>query len=155
MCSLSRLNNDVATSSTWIYSSGTARLGGCTMNNGRFPSGFPTQIPWTRWTLFPVCFLFLSFSFLWFPSFVDVRFVYALEYTAITSLLIFWCFHVLPDLSRLSFHTFDLCYIFESCGQIFRPALMQAHWTERVWNRVFSNLSIWHLIFPPFLCTLW
>ena len=35
---------------------------------GRFPSGFPTQIPWTRWTLFSVRVLFLSF----------------------------WCFHVLP-----------------------------------------------------------
>ena len=24
---------------------GTAKLVGCTMNHGRFPSGFPTQIP--------------------------------------------------------------------------------------------------------------
>ena len=32
MYGLSRLNTDVARSSTLIYSSGPARLGGCTMN---------------------------------------------------------------------------------------------------------------------------
>ena len=48
-------------------------------------------------------------SFLFF--FVDVLFVYALDYAVITSLLMPWCFHVLPDLSQLSFYTFDLFYI--------------------------------------------
>ena len=63
MYSLSRLNNDVATSSTVIHSSGTARLGGCTMNYGRFPVFSPLPL--------------LSFSFLGFSFFliVDVRFV--------------------------------------------------------------------------------
>ena len=28
-------------------------------------------------------------------------------------------------------------------------------WTERVWNRTPSNLSIWHSFFLPFLCALW
>ena len=42
----SRLNTNVATSSTLIHSSGTARLGGYTRHCGTsFPSGFSTQIP--------------------------------------------------------------------------------------------------------------
>ena len=143
-CSISRLNNDVAASSTLVYFSGTARLGECTMNYGRFPNGFPTQIPWTRWTLFSVRFLFFSFSFLQFGFFLllFVLFVCVLEYAVITSLLMFWAFHVLPDLIQLSFYTFDL-FTFKLC------------WTERVWHRVPSNLSTWHSIFLPFLCALW
>ena len=45
-------------------------------------------------------------------AFCGLRFsffcVCVLEYAVITSLLMFWCFHVLPDLSQLSFYTFDL-----------------------------------------------
>ena len=59
----------------------------------------------------PISFIHLSAIFLFASLFVDVLFVYALEYVVITSLLIFWCFHVLPDLSQLSFYTFDLFYI--------------------------------------------
>ena len=66
----SRLNNDMATSSTLIHSFGAARLVVYTRHWGRsFPSGFPIQIPQTRWTLFSVRFLFLSFDFLPFSFF--------------------------------------------------------------------------------------
>ena len=59
----------------------------------------------------PLSFIKLSEVF-FFPSpFVDVLFVYALECVVITSLVIFCCFHVMPDLSQLSFYTFDLFYI--------------------------------------------
>ena len=76
----------------------------------------------------------LPLSFIWlfavfvFPSlFVDVLFVCALECAVITSLLYFWCFHVLPELSQLSSYTFDLCYIYLSYGKNLRPALEEAH----------------------------
>ena len=155
MYSLSRLNNDEATSSTLTYFSGKARLGGCTMNYGRFPSGFPTQIPWTRWTLFSVRFLFLSFSFLRFSFFLPLLMCglcMPLNTDAvITSLLMFWCFLVNLASTHLSYFTFKQ-YVVDI---FFRLALKQAHWTERVWNCVPSNLSIWHLIFPLFLCALW
>ena len=58
----------------------------------------------------PLSFVYLSAVF-FFPSFVDARFVYALEYAVITSLLMFWCFHVPPDLSQLGFYIFDLFHI--------------------------------------------
>ena len=78
----------------------------------------------------------LSFSFLGFSFFLFVEYAVCvcLEYAVITSLLMFWCF--LPDLSQLSFYTLGVSVLHLSCGRIFRPALKQAHWTERVWNRV-------------------
>ena len=63
-----------------------------------FQSAFPSLI-WLSTVFF-------------FPSFVDVRYVYTFEYTLITSLPMFWCFHVLPDLSQL---------LHLSCGQILSP----------------------------------
>ena len=77
-------------------------------------------------SLLPLSFIYLSAVF-FFLSFVHVRCEYALEYAVITSLLMFWCFHVLLHLSKLSFYTLDLFYISVSCGQIFRPALKQAY----------------------------
>ena len=55
------------------YTSVTARLWGYTSYCGRsFLSGFPTQIPQTRWTLVSVRFLFLSLDFLRFSFFPEV-----------------------------------------------------------------------------------
>ena len=64
----SRLNSNSAASSTLTHSSEMAREGGYKIHSARsLPGGFPTQAPYTRWTLFSYCFFLLSFHFLRFP----------------------------------------------------------------------------------------
>ena len=75
----SRLFSNSATSSTLTHSSGMAREGGYTKHSARsLPSGFPTQMPYTRWTLFASRFFFLSFDFLRFSFFLRLLLICSL-----------------------------------------------------------------------------
>ena len=66
----SRLISNSATSSTLMHSSGMARGGGYRRHSARsLPSGFLTQTPYTRLTLFSYHFFFLSFDFIRFSFF--------------------------------------------------------------------------------------
>ena len=59
------------TFSTPMHPSGTARQGGYRRHFGRsLPSGFPTQILYTCWTLFSNHFFFLAFDFRQFSFFL-------------------------------------------------------------------------------------
>ena len=138
------------------YTSVTARLWGYTSYCGRsFLSGFPTQIPQTRWTLVSVRFLFLSFDFLLFS--------FSLTFCRSAVCVCPWiCYHnffsyflVLPCLAWpwSTQHLYTRSVLCWNC-KFFTLLLKQAHWTERVWNSVLSHFSIWHSTFPPFLCAL-
>ena len=70
MYAASRSKSNSETFSTSMHPSGTARQGGYRRHFGRsLPSGFPTQILCTRWTLFPNHFFFLAFDFRQFSFF--------------------------------------------------------------------------------------
>ena len=75
----SRLFSNSATSSTLSHSSGMAREGGYTRHSTRsLPSGFPTQMPCTRWTLFASRFFFFLFDFLRFSFFLRLLLICSL-----------------------------------------------------------------------------
>ena len=75
---ISSISNS-ATSSTLTHSTGMAREGGYTRHSARsLPSGFPTQMPYTRWTLFASRFFFLSFDFHWFSFFLRLLLICSL-----------------------------------------------------------------------------
>ena len=64
MYAASRSKSSSETFSTSMHPSGTARQGGYRRHFGRsLPSGFPTEILYTRWTLFSNLFFFLAFDF--------------------------------------------------------------------------------------------
>ena len=67
----SRSKSNSETFSTSMHPSGTARQGGYRRHFGRsLPSGFPTEILYTRWTLFSNLFFFLAFDFRRFSFFL-------------------------------------------------------------------------------------
>ena len=71
MYAASRSKSNSETFSTSMHPSGTARQGGYRRHFGRsLPSGFPTQILYTRWTLFSNLFFFLAFDFRRFSFFL-------------------------------------------------------------------------------------
>ena len=114
MYAASRSKSNSETFSTSMHPSGTARQGGYRRHFGRsLPSGFPTQILYTRWTLFSNLFFFLAFDFRWFPFFL-------------LPLLMRSLCRSLKVLRKLSLLSSSGCYICRmSCQQLYNEQKIQ------------------------------
>ena len=147
MYAASRSKSNSETFSTPMHPSGTARQGGYRRHFGRsLPTGFPTQILYTRWTLFSNLFFFLAFDFRWFPFFL-------------LPLLMRSLCRSLKVLRKLSLLSSSGCYICRmSCQQLYNEQKIQIILYTAIYMHVrfnYDNVSFKRGGHPPKNDRLW